>query len=231
MEEFDVKEFLKYYFSKFIIVLLFVLLGILGAWYYTANMQVAMYKSETSIVLANQNTDITVNDVSLNKNLLPTYREIIKSRTILEKVIKNLELDLTVEELNRKINVKSANDAEIIVVSVKDEDPKQAKKIANEIAKIFQEEITNYYPIENVSILDSAVKANKPYNINILKQYLMGFGLGFLLGSSIIVIVFYFDDTIKTVEDIETKIGLSVLSTVPKYKPKKKKKNDDEEDE
>ena len=230
MEEFDITEFLKYYVSKIIIVIVCILIGIVAAWYYTANIQVPMYKSETSIVLANQNTDITVNDVSLNKNLLPTYREIIKSRSVLTKVIDNLNLDLTFEELGKKISVKSANDAEIIIISVKDENKKLAKKIANQTASIFKEEIAKYYQVENVTILDSAVLAEKPYNINILKQYLIGFGLGFLVGSSIIAVIFYFDDTIKTVEDIETKIGLSVLSTIPKYKPKKKNK-DEEEDE
>ena len=229
MEEFDITEFLKYYLSKIIIVIVFTVIGVVGAWYYTENLQVAKYRSSTSIVLANQNTDITVNDVSLNKNLLPTYREIIKSRSILTKTIKNLGLDLTYEELGKKISVKSENDAEIIIVSVTDEDKKVAKTIANEISNIFKEEITKYYPIENVTILDSAVVDDEPYNINILKQYLIGFGLGFLLGSGIVAIIFYFDDTVKTVEDIETKIGLSVLSTVPKYKPKKKKIEEEDE--
>lgn len=228
MEEFNITEFLKYYMSKIIIVVLCVLLGMLSAWYYTVKVQVAMYKSETSIVLANQNTDITVNDVSLNKNLLPTYREIIKSRSILEKVISNLNLNLTVEKLNKKINVKSQNDAEIIIISVKDEDKKKAQTIANEIAKIFKEEITKYYQVENVSVLDNAVEAEKPYNIDVIKQYLLGFLAGFVVGSGIVTTIFYFDDTIKTSEDIETKIGLSVLSTVPRYKPKKKKKEEDE---
>lgn len=228
MEEFNITEYLKYYMSKIIVVILCVFLGMLSAWYYTVKVQVAMYKSETSIVLANQNTDITVNDLSLNKNLLPTYREIIKSRSILEKVISNLTLDLTVEELNKKINVKSQNEAEIIIVSVKDEDSKLAQTIANEIAKIFKEEITKYYQVENVTILDNAVEAEEPYNINVIKQYLIGFLAGFVLGSGIVTIVFYFDDTIKTSEDIETKIGLSVLSTVPRYKPKKKKVEEDE---
>ncbi len=228
MEEFDITEYLKYYFGKIIIVLLCVFLGILSAWYYTAKLQVPLYKSETSIVLANQNTDITVNDVSLNKNLLPTYREIIKSRSILEKVITNLNLDIDFEKLGKKITVKSSNDAEIIVVSVKDEDRKVAQAIANEIAKIFKEEITKYYPIENVTVLDDAVEAEEPYNVNKLKQYLIGLGLGFIIGSGIVTVIFYFDDTIKTAEDIETKIGLSVLSTVPRYKPKKKKIEEDE---
>lgn len=229
MEEFNVVEFLKYYLSKLPIVIVFIILGILGSWYYTDNIQVPIYKSETSIVLANQTTDITVNDVSLNKNLLPTYREIIKSRSVLSKVIDNLDLDFSVEELGKKISVENANEAEIIVIAVKDEDRKLAKKISNEIADIFKDEVTNYYPIENVNILDYAVAADEPYNINILKQYVIGFGLGFILGSGIILLVFYFDDSIKSLDDIENKVNLSVLAAVPKYKPKNKKNDEEEE--
>lgn len=228
MEEINISEFLRYYFSKIVIVILCTLLGIVVSMYYTSKIQVPLYKSETTIVLANQTTDITVNDVSLNKNLAPTYREIIKSKRVLSKVITNLNLTLTEEELNKKVSVKSATDTELIVISVVDEDSTLAMNIANETAEIFQEEITNYYPIENVNILDIATASEEPYNVNILKQYIIGLGIGFLIGSGIIFLIFYFDDTIKGVEDIETKLNLSVLSTVPMYKPKKKKRGDDE---
>ena len=223
----------KYYLSKLFIVIVCIIMGITASWYYTANMQVPMYKSETSLVLtrSNENMQITQTDIALNKNLVSTYREIIRSRRILSKVIENLDLDYTEKELKSKVGVASANDTELIVISVKDEDPKLAKLIANEIAKVFKEEITEIYSIENISIVDKAVKAKEPYNINLLKQYIIGFGLGFILGSGIIVMMFYFDDSIKSQEDIETKTNLSVLSSVPKYKPKKNKKNKEEGEE
>ena len=233
MEEINVTELLKYYLSKIFIVIICIIMGILGSWYYTANMQVPMYKSETSLVLtrANDNTAITQTDIALNKNLVSTYREIIRSRRILSQVIDNLNLNYNEKALKAKVGVASANDTELIVISVKDEDPKQAKLIANEIAKVFKEEITKIYNIENISIVDKAVKAKDPYNINLLKQYIIGFGLGFMLGSGIIVMMFYFDDSVKSQDDIETKVGLSVLSSVPVYKPKKNKKNKEEGEE
>ena len=226
MEEFNISEFIKYYFSLFIFVVLFAIFGAVASWYYTENMQVAMYKSQTSLVLtrSNDSTTITQNDISLNKNLVSTYREIIKSRRILSKVIENLELGFTVKELSSKVSVTSANDTELIVISVFDENNKTARDIANEIATVFKEEITSIYNIENISIVDVAVKSKEPYNINVVKQYVMGTGAGFLLGSLIVTVMFYFDDSIKKPEDIEEKVGLSVLSTVPKYKHKKNKK-------
>ena len=223
MEEFDISEFLKYYLSKISIVVVAILIGVIISWYYTACIQVPLYKSETSLVLtrSNNNTTITQNDISLNKNLVSTYREIIKSRRILTKVINNLGLDLNEVGLKKKISVTSANDTELIVISVKDEDAKLAKDIANEIASIFKTEITSIYNIENISIVDRAIQAPEPYNISILKQYLIGFFLGFMVGSGIVVLIFYFDDTVKSQEDIENKIGVSVLASVPKYKTKR----------
>lgn len=234
MEEINITELLKYYLSKLAIVIAFIIVGIIGSWYYTAKMQVPMYKSETSLVLTRANNGtgtISQTDISLNKSLVSTYREIIKSRRILSKVIENLKLDYTEAELKSKIGVASANDTELIVISVKDEDAKIAKLIADEIAEVFKKEITNIYSIENISIVDKAVKSEKPYNINKVKQYLMGFGIGLVLGSGLVVMMFYFDDTIKSSDDIETKLGLSVLSSVPKYKKGKGKKNKEKEEE
>lgn len=227
MEEFNISEFIKYYFSLIVIVILFIILGAVGSWYYTDYIQVPMYKSQTSLVLtrAGDSTgSITQNDISLNKNLVATYREIIKSRRILSNVISNLNLDITEKELSNKVSVTSSNDTELIVISVVDKDSKLARNIANEIAKVFKEEITTIYNIENISIVDVAVKAKDAYNVNPLKQYVIGVGSGFLIGSLIITVMFYFDDSIKKPEDIEEKVGLSVLSTVPKYKGKKKRK-------
>lgn len=226
MEEFNISEFIKYYFSLFVVVIFFTIFGALGSWYYNENIQVAQYKSQTSLVLTRSNSSntITQSDISLNKNLVSTYREIIKSRRILSRVIENLALDLTEKELSSKVNVTSANDTELIVISVTDEDNQVACNIANQIAKVFKEEITSIYNIENISIVDEAVTSKEPYNVNIVKQYVIGSGAGFLLGSLIVTVMFYFDDSIKKPEDIEEKVGLSVLSTVPKYKNKKKNK-------
>lgn len=224
MEEFSISEFIKYYFSQIAIVIIFIIFGLLGCWYYTDNIQVAEYKSQTSLVLTSGTDKITQNDITVNKNLVSTYREIIKSRRILSPVIENLQLDLTTEELSKKIAVTSTNDTEIIVITVTDTDSIKARDIANEIAKVFQKDIANIIPIDNISLVDEAVEANEPYNVNVLKQYIIGVGAGFLIGSMIITIMFYFDDSIKRPEDIEEKVGLSVLSTVPKYKNKNKSK-------
>lgn len=227
MEEFNVLEFLKYYFSKIIFILIFTFVGLVGGIFYTTLIQVPVYRSQTSLVLTkNDSSTITQNDINLNKNLVSTYREIVKSRRILNMVIDNLDLDLTYEELKEQVQVSSVNDTELIVISVYNKDNTLAKQIADEIAKTFKTEIVEIYNIENVSIIDKALVSDAPSNVHKLKQYIIGAGSGFLLCSLIIVIKFYMDDTVKTEEDIENKLELPVLGMVPKYKTKKNKKGD-----
>lgn len=226
MEEFDIYEFVKYYLNKLIIVVLCGLIGLFIGWYYTANMKVPMYRSETSFVLtrSNNSSGLTQSDVNLNKNLVSTYREIIKSRRIVSKVIKNLKLDVSYEELKERINVTSANDTELIVISVADKNSNLAKDIANKIASTFQEEIPEIYSIENISIVDTAIASSKPYNINVKKQSILGLGVGFILSSLVIFVIFYFDDSIKNAAVIEERVKLNVLSSIPVYRPKGSKK-------
>jgi len=225
MEEFNILEFLQYYWNKIAFVIICVLIGIIGSYIYTFNTQIPIYEAKTSLVLTksdNNSTTITQNDIVLNKNLVSTYRQIIKSRRILETVIKNLKLDILYEDLDKDVEVSSVDDTELIVISVYNENNVLAKKIADEIAEVFKLEITDIYNIENISIIDYALISDKPYNVHVVKQFVIGLSLGFLISSAIIFIFFYFDDSIKTEEEVENKIGLSVLGSVPKYAKKKK---------
>ena len=56
----------------------------------------------------------------------------------------------------------------------------------------------------------------KPYNVNFVKDNLIYIALGLIISSGMIFIKFYFDTTIKTSEEIENKLGLTILGVVPK---------------
>ena len=138
MEEIDLKDLLSYFWSKKVIILVMFLLGLVIGEVYTAAIQKPLYQSYTTILLTKaSDSTITSNDVTLNRNLVDTYREIIKSKKVLNKVINNLELDYDYAVLNRKVGVTSINDTEIIKITVVDKDSKQASDIANEIANVF----------------------------------------------------------------------------------------------
>ena len=47
---------------------------------------------------------------------------------------------------------------------------------------------------------------------------------GFVIGFGILFIIFYVDNTIKTVEQVEAKLGLPILGRIPLYNSKKSNK-------
>ena len=80
------------------------------------------------------------------------------------------------------------------------------------------------YNMNNVNVLDEANEANEPYNINIPKQVIIYFFIGIIIALSILFIIFYFDRTIKSVEQVEQKIKLPILGGVEEYKKGGKRK-------
>ncbi len=219
MEEIDLKEMFDYFLGKVSWIIFAIALAVAIGNIYTVFTRVPMYKSTTSLVLVSENKDSSSYNTSeqqLNKNLVGTYSEIIKSKTILNAVIKNLNLDCTVNALQSRVFVSSVNNTEIIQIAVVDPDPKQATKIANEIAKVFVGEINKFYKLNNVSVLDKAENVSKPYNVNYIKDNAIYVMIGLVLSCGIIFIFFYFDTTIKTSEEIEKKLGLTVVGIVPK---------------
>lgn len=217
MEEIDLKEVFKYYKARIAWIIIAILLVVALGNVYRIFTRKPLYKSDTSIVLVSnsQNTS-NFNDLQVNKNLVTTYSEIIKSRKVLEPVIENLELDYGYNTLKSNISVAAVGDTQMIRISVSDRNPEKARKIADEIAEVFTKEIKEIYKLDNVSIVDKAVASTSPYNINHIKDNIIFIGIGLVLSCGIIFIVFYFDTTIKTSDEIEEKLGLTVIGMVPK---------------
>ena len=220
MEELNLKEMWDYYVSKIFIIIFSFLFCVVAVLFYGVFLENPVYSSYTTIVLVGNSqtesqTGITQNDVTLNQKLVSTYQEIIKSRRILSQVINNLKLDLSSSTLASHVSVASEKDTELIRITVTNEDAVLARDIANEIASVFNKEIVEIYNIKNVNVIDDAEVASSPSNMSILKKMFLGAIVGFVLSCMIIFVFFYFDTTIKSLEEIEEKLGLPVLGGIP----------------
>lgn len=227
MEEINLKELFDYFKARIMVILIIILVVLIAGSIFSIFLKTPLYNSDTTIVLVSEDgtagsTTYTQSDVQLNKSLVGTYSEIVISRRVIESVIKNLSLDYTVEEVKNMITISTVNDTEIIKIVVANEDKGLAADIANEVASVFSEEIKSIYKLQNVSIVDVAEEAEKPYNINLFKDLLIYLLIGIVISFGIIFVIFYFDTTIKSVEEIENKLGLPVFGIVPKVKRREK---------
>ncbi len=226
MEEIDLKELFEIFWHKkiyiILIVLIFIVLGII----YSVGLVTPMYSSSTTLVLAGtassteeQSTNtITTSDLSINSQLVSTYSELVKSNNILGQVISNLGINIDLEELRENVEVTSVEDTELIEITVTNENPEYAAKIANEIASVFEEKIAKeIYNINNVHIVDEAVVETEPSNVNHLKDIVIFAFIGLVISIMYALISNMLDTTIKTQEDIERGIKVPVLASIPMY--------------
>lgn len=222
MEEIDISQLFNYFKSKIIYILFAMSIAFCLSSIYVNRFRVPEYTSYTTILLnqAGENSTISSTDVNLNKSLVTTYSEIIKSKRVLRQTIQILALDMETGELSSKVLVGEITDTSIIKISVTDEDSELAADIANTIADVFAKEIVDIYNIENISIIDTAEVSETPSSMSALKIIGVVTIIGAILSVGVIFIVFYFDTTIKSEEDIEKITGLPVIGIVPSSREK-----------
>lgn len=206
-------------------IVLILFLFILCGYFYSYNMVVPKYKSVSTMLLTSDNVNkdndsLTQSDINLNKNLIGTYGRILKSSSVLNKVIERLNLDMEEEELYKNIEIEEVKDTQIIEIGVIHENPAEAQKIAETLNDVFIEEIREFYKIDNISIVDKASYEVEPYNIHHMIDILM-FGVAGIIACTIMIsIIYVLDTTIKIEQDIEEYVGLNVVGVVPFHKSK-----------
>ena len=218
MEEINLAEVFDYFKSKILWIIIAIVAILIIGNVYTIITRVPMYESDTTIVLSGNKDSYNSTDSQINQNLIGTYREIIKSRNVLSQVIDNLDLKMSVDELSNNITATSVEDTEIIKITVANEKAKDAQRITDEVAKVFSKEVQDIYNLENVTIIDKADLANKPYNINYVKDNIIYLVIGIVLSFGVVFVMYYFDTSIKSSETIEEKFGLTVIGVVPEEK-------------
>lgn len=229
MEELNLKDLLNYYLKKIPIIVAITLLFLILGYVYIEKIQTPMYHGTTTIILVDKqdekvSSDVTSNELLINEKLVATYSQIVKSRRVLDQVIDDLKLKDTVNELAERIEVTSVSETSIIKITVSDRSNKRAVRIVNEIADVFKNEVTEIYNLENVSVIDEAIVEDSPYNVNVIKQMLIFALVGIVLSCGIIFVMFYFDNTIKSKNEIEDKLKLAVLGEIPTAKKLTKNK-------
>ena len=206
-----------------IVIVLFIF-AICG-YFYSYNMVTPKYKSVSTMVLASNNLNqegntVTQTELNLNKSLISTYGKILKSKNVLGQVIKNLNLDVTEEELDKNVQIEKVDDTQIIKIGVINESAIEAQEILRELNKAFIEEVKQIYKMDNINIVDEASFEITPYNINHARDIIGFLVIGSVFSVCMIACIYFFDTTIKIEQDIEEFTDVNVIGTVPKYKNK-----------
>ena len=229
MEELDLKELFEMFWNKkikiILIVAIFAVIGVI----YSIGFVVPEYTAFTKLVLAGQSSDatgntteaITTTDLTINSKLVGTYSELVTSNDVVRQVITNTGIGISENALKNSIEVSSVEDTDVIRISVTNENPTYATKLANETAKAFMEKVAEIYNINNVHVVDEAEEPQSPSNVNHLKDVVIFTFIGVVIAVGYVLIANMLDNTIKTREEVERLYKVPVIAEIPLNLPEK----------
>lgn len=197
-------------------ILLALVIGAGAAGVYTKKLIAPHYQSTSMVyVLSKETTLASLADLQIGSQLTKDYSVIIKSRPVLQEVIDKQNLDLTTDELGKMITIDNPKDTRILSITVEDIEPMRAKAIVDEVTKSASNYIGDIMEMVPPKVIEDGVVAVKPSSPSVKKNAAVG-GLGLaVLVCGLICLKTVLDDTIKSEEDIEKYLGLSVLAVIP----------------
>ncbi len=163
------------------------------------------------------NSQSTYSDLQVGMQLTKDYVELIKSRTVLEAVMKDNHLDqtYTYENFAGMVNVQTPADTRIVTITVTNHDPALAQKLADDIRKRSGELIIKTMQIDAVNTYEKANYPDRKSAPSCGRWAVVAALIGALAVSAVVIARYLLDDTIKTSDDVEKYLGLSNLALIP----------------
>ena len=206
--EIDLRELFLELLSHWLIILLVTCFGAGIAYGVSRYVMVPKYESTAQLYVLSKSTSITsLADIQMGTSLTNDYMVVVKGRPVLEQVIANLGLQETYGSLREKVTLNNPTNSRILEITVQHVNPMVAKAIADVIAAKMDQDPPN--------IIQSGYADGHAVSPKIAKNTLIGGFAGAVLACGIIVITYLFNDTIMVAEDVEKKLGLNVLGTLP----------------
>jgi capsular exopolysaccharide synthesis family protein len=211
-----------------------ILLGIIGAavaWLYADSKQSESYQAVVSFYLYSKSDylyDSSVNlsntEITLAKNLVPSYVAIMKSGVVLDQVIESVGLNITAAQLSNKISYATVSSTSLFRVYVTDSDPYRAMMLANALADISPQAITEIVKSGGVSVIDYATLPTVSVSsVNVAKYVLLGGVGGFGLVFALCMLFGLLDTRIMWKSELNNAYEIPIIGEIPYIEQDKKK--------
>ncbi|MCM3763505.1 YveK family protein [Neobacillus niacini] len=190
----DLLKVLKKYL--WLIILLGLIGGVSGRML-TSEAQPPTYEASSLVLikpLMNE-TNTIINQTDETVRFLNTAQTLINTNAILGPVKKELKLKDNVKTLAGKVRVSNENGSHLIKITVSDNNPDKATRIANGVADVFKREIGSFLDVEKVNIVVKAQKGQENEFTNVPRtnaNTVMGTIIGLILGVFLSLVLFYF---------------------------------------
>lgn len=166
-------------------------------------------------VLSPNDSAVNLSDLQIGAYLTSDYQEVFTTWEVHQRVIDNLGLDYSYEELEDMLKIENPSDTRILRITFRSADPQEARDAANEYADVARQYIGVTMKTEEPMVMSRALMPLKPESPRKALDILLGFLLGGLAAAGIATLQFIQDDKVKTAEEIQKYGGMATLAVVP----------------
>lgn len=212
--EISLKELLICIWEKISVIILITIIFGVAAFLITKYAITPKYNATIRLYVNNRTeatNTLTTSDVAAAKSLVDTYITIIESNSVLDEIAKKVDFEYTPNQIKKMMSAKAINGTEVFEVIITGSSPENTAEIANLIADIAPDKISEIVNGSSVKIIDRAKVPIEPISPIVSKNVVIACLLGLLISSFIVVLVHMFDTTIYSEEDIKDFCMLPVL--------------------
>lgn len=205
---------------RIIVIVLVAAMAVAGFFALDMTFYKPQYTSTASLYILRTSEDGTsvgeaANELTLALRLVYDCNYFLKSRTVLNAVIEELDLDMTYSQLYSRITAINPSNTRIMEITVRGDTPEQAKTIVDRICDIGPGKIEEAVGFSQVHLYEYGDLPEYPSNRpSVMKYVVVGIAAA-LAAYAVFLLKFVMDDRIRSDEDIEKTLGLSVLAEIP----------------
>ena len=181
----------------------------------TYSASIMLYVNNSSFNVGDLGFSISSSELTAAQSLAKTYTVLLKNRTTLERLIKEIDVDYSWEDIYDMIESGPVNETEVMQVTVTCDDPYMATRIANGIAVVLPQRVTEVIEGATMEVVDSAIVDTEKVAPSIALYTAVGFAAGLMLSVAVLVIMALRDNTIHDEEYVIRTFGYPILAQVP----------------
>lgn len=174
-----------------------------------------MYVNNSSISLSGASVTFSTSQLSAARSLVDTYSVIMKTRMTLNAVIRAAGVDYSYEKLYGMVRAESKDDTEIFAITVTSTDPEEAALLANTIADVLPDKISDVMEGSSVKVVDRAVVPSRSISPGTSRYTMIGVLIGLLISCGVVVLVELFDNVIRDEDYLMQTYDIPLLGLVP----------------
>lgn len=209
---------LFYYLKKkaWVFVIALVVCALVG--FVVSNFFMApVYTASTRMYVLNRSNEknMVYADFQVSSQMLNDYKVLITGSNVTQKVIEKLGLNLTPAQLAAKITVTAPDDTRVLQIDASDASAQRAADIANCVREIASAQIKDIMDVDAVKLVYEAEVPQNPSSPSVKKYTVLGAAVGLIVSMGVLVVIYIMDGTIRTEDDVDHYLGLSVLAVIP----------------